>query len=76
MLRVLFTGVGAFVDGLQPHDLHQPPYTVAARMEPVSGQICCDLAAAKERIFGERPVDFVHQLQRFSVYPYRLVIQR
>lgn len=60
MLWVFLAGVGPLVDGLQPYDLHQAAHTMATGMEPVSRQVCCDLAAAKERVFGEHPVDLVH----------------
>ena len=64
------------VDGLQSHDPDQTPNPMSARMEPISRQICGDLAAAKERVFRKDPVDFVHQLQRLCIHTNRRVIQR
>jgi hypothetical protein len=47
----------------------------AACMEPISRQIGCDLAAAKERVFRKVPVDFVHELQRLGIHADRGGIQ-
>lgn len=61
VLRVLFAGVWSFVDGLQAHDAHQTAHTVTTRTVPISRQIGCDLAAAKERVFREHSINLVHQ---------------
>ncbi len=69
-------GVGAFVNRIKPHDLHQVPNTVATGMIAVSWQVCGNLAAAQRRILGENLVDLAHQFQRFGAEPDRGVIQR
>jgi len=45
-------------------------------MEPVSGQISCDLAAAKERVFREDPINLVHQFQCLSFHTDRRIVKR
>jgi len=61
VLWVLLVGIWAFVDGLQPHQPHQATHTMTASVEPTSGQVGCDLAAAEERVFSEHSVNLVHQ---------------
>ena len=75
MLGVLLAGDWHFVDGLQAHDAHQTAHTMTTRTEPISGQISRDLAASKERVFREHPINLVHQFQRLSIYANRCVIQ-
>ena len=53
--------------GLQPHQPHQATDTMTASVEPTSGQVGCDLAAAEERVFSEHSVNLVHQFQSLSV---------
>ena len=76
MLWVVLAGIWAFLDGLEPHQTHQPAHTVATGMEPISRQVNRDLAAAEERILREHAVDLRHQFQRLSIHTNGHVIQR
>ena len=49
---------------------------MTTRREPWLGQIGCYLAAPKERVFGEHPIDLMHQLKRLCVHPNWCVIDR
>lgn len=75
MLGMRLAGSGAFVDCLQTHLRHQPPYTMPSYDDPFPTQIGCDLAAAEERIFGEHPIDLFHHRQRACVDPDGRVIE-
>ena len=58
------------------HDTHQAAHTMPTCMEPIAGQISCDLATAEERVFREDPINLVHQFQRLSIHTDWRVIKR
>ena len=75
MRRMRLAGSGPRVDRLQPQDPHQPPDAMATNRDPVPAQIRRDLAAAEERIPGERLVDRRHYGQRLVVDSNRCVVE-
>jgi len=73
---VLLAGVRPFVEGLQSHDVHQATQAMPPRREPGPGEIRRDLAAAKDRVFGEHPINLMHQFKCLGIHHNRRAIDR
>ena len=76
MLWVLIAVVRPFLDGLQPHDVHQATNTVSSGIEPRLSKISQALATAEERVFREHPINLMHTLKRLSIHASWCVIDR